>query len=144
MTRLGITGTRLDPTPIQAALLGIQLHRCRADAKELVHGDCLGADALCHDVAKLLRYRVIVHPPIKPEYRAYREGDVVHEPQTYPVRNANIVHESTRLLAAPALPEDHERSKRSGTWQTVRMARRKRIPIRIIYPDGTTCDEGWT
>lgn len=45
---------------------------------------------------------------------------------TYKDRNAEIVGYATHLWAFPAYPEDHPRSSRSGTWQTVRLARMRR------------------
>ena len=43
---------------------------------------------------------------------------------TYADRNAEIVARSVMLFGFPAYPEDHSRSVRSGSWQTIRMARR--------------------
>jgi hypothetical protein len=43
---------------------------------------------------------------------------------TYADRNARLVAEGNAVFAFPAYLEDDPRSLRSGTWQTVRMARR--------------------
>lgn len=43
---------------------------------------------------------------------------------TYADRNAALVAEASAVFAFPAYPEDDPRSLRSGTWQTVRMARK--------------------
>jgi hypothetical protein len=43
---------------------------------------------------------------------------------TYADRNAEIVKQGTMLFGFPAYPEDDPRSVRSGSWQTIRMARR--------------------
>src|SRR5579863_4966865 len=43
---------------------------------------------------------------------------------TYADRNARLVAEGTCVFGFPAYPEDDPRSQRSGTWQTVRLARR--------------------
>lgn len=42
---------------------------------------------------------------------------------TYAGRNAELVKQGTAVCAFPAYPEDDSRSRRSGTWQTARMAR---------------------
>jgi hypothetical protein len=47
---------------------------------------------------------------------------VNHEPKVYAERNQDIVDASDVLLAAPEFPEKDDKSKRSGTWQTVRKA----------------------
>lgn len=43
-------------------------------------------------------------------------------------RNQEIVNRSDVLMYCALFPEDHGASRRSGTWQTIRMARRKPIP----------------
>lgn len=42
---------------------------------------------------------------------------------TYADRNRALVDEATLMFGFPAYPEDDPRSLRSGTWQTIRMAR---------------------
>jgi hypothetical protein len=42
---------------------------------------------------------------------------------TYADRNAELVTRATMVFGFPAYPEDDPRSARSGTWQTIRMAR---------------------
>lgn len=49
---------------------------------------------------------------------------------TYDDRNARLVGESGRLCGFPAYLEDDPRSLRSGTWQTLRMARLARMLYR--------------
>lgn len=43
---------------------------------------------------------------------------------SYEDRNAELVARGTAVFGFPAYPEDDPRSKRSGTWQAIRMARR--------------------
>ena len=43
---------------------------------------------------------------------------------TYADRNYQLVHRGTMLFGFPAYPEKDPRSARSGSWQTIRMARR--------------------
>jgi hypothetical protein len=49
-------------------------------------------------------------------------------------RNKDIVRETASLIAAPAEPEEQ---LRSGTWSTVRFARKQGKPVFLILPDGT-------
>lgn len=62
----------------------------------------------------------------KPVIRRTTLVEVIEMPpgSTYADRNARIVEESTVIFGLPAYPEDDPRSRRSGTWQTIRMARR--------------------
>lgn len=43
---------------------------------------------------------------------------------TYKDRNQAIVDACDELVGFPEYPEDDERSRRSGSWQTIRMARK--------------------
>jgi hypothetical protein len=44
----------------------------------------------------------------------------------YAERNTRLVLRSSTVFGFPAYPEDDPRSQRSGTWQTIRIARRAR------------------
>lgn len=141
--RVGVTGSRFDPAPVQAGRLGIELCRFKMDADaELDHGDCTGSDALAHELGAHLGYRLHVHPPTVDTYRAFKWGHVNYDPQSYAARDAAIVHRVGRLLALPRAAERDPLSLRSGTWLTIRLARRKGIPISIIWPDGSVTSDG--
>lgn len=129
MTSLGFTGTRLGPSPKQ--IIQVENWLIEFMPTEVHHGDCMGCDEWFH---KTVRQPVIhVHPPRKAKYRAYCEGDVMHEPDTYLRRNQKIVDASDVLIAVPYTARE---VRRSGTWSTVRMAEKKEIPIYIAYPNG--------
>ena len=105
------------------------------------HGDCLGADTLAHSIVSALNWNIIIHPPINSKFRAYcgalGTGTFdIRKRQDYLKRNRDIVDSCSILLAAPLTPED--KYKRSGTWYTIRYARRfvsegKRITIFDTY-----------
>ena len=62
---------------------------------------------------------------------------------TYKDRNQRIVECSDVLIAFPAHGEDDARSRRSGTWQTVRMARRAGLEVRVFVLGGPLSAGGW-
>ena len=64
--------------------------------------------------------------------RAWCTGDAVTEAKPYLARNRDIVDVTTALLATPQGPEE----LRSGTWSTVRYARRQTKPLVIVWPNG--------
>lgn len=64
-------------------------------------------------------------------------SDEKREPLPYLARNCVIVDEADILLACPKGPEE----QRSGTWATVRYARKQNKRIVIVYPDGTITTE---
>ena len=139
MSVVGFTGTQRGVTPAQFRRL------CEAlgawPRGEFHHGDCVGADASAHDIACALGYRVVIHPPTNDSKRAYCAGAaVVLPPRGYLLRNGDIVDASEVMVATPG---ELSEQLRSGTWATIRRARRAERPMIIIYPDGTTMRERW-
>lgn len=133
--RVGFTGTQGRPKPEQQMSLYGLLHslNIKQDLIYLHHGDCIGADELAHDLALSLGYRVVIHPPQDPSKRAFCEGAYgTREPKYYLDRNQAIVDECRVLIAVPKTQE----LIRSGTWATVRRARKAKKPIYVILPSG--------
>jgi hypothetical protein len=129
---LGFTGTQQGLTEPQIHLLVDAL--LRYAPREVHHGDCIGADAQFHDlVRKLLPLaRVVIHPPTIAAKRAFCEGDEERASLAYLTRNRAIVRESQGLIAAPA---EREEKRRSGSWATVREARKQNRPLLLILPE---------
>jgi hypothetical protein len=103
-----------------------------------VTGACVGGDAF---IGRWLFYsrpeaeHVVVVPGdrsrvddwwVSASFTSGRPVTVVEMPPgtTYADRNARLVAEAGAVFAFPAYPEDDPRSRRSGTWQTVRLARK--------------------
>jgi hypothetical protein len=129
--RIGFTGTQRGMTVAQRFEF---VDLLRGKAGWLHHGDCVGADAGAHSLACDLGFLIALHPPESPSKRAWcRPAAVTHPPKPYLDRNKDIVRGTECLIAAPG--EDQEQL-RSGTWSTVRFARKLKRPIAIIYPDG--------
>lgn len=128
MIRVGFTGTREGMTRRQQD----QVHRLLIDSgcSEFHHGDCVGADAQAHALAEDLGLRIVIHPPDDPEHRAWRLACIVRDPKPYLARNRDIVNGCDLLIAAPRAPE----ARHSGTWSTVRYARKRAIRIEVVYP----------
>lgn len=134
--RIGFTGTQRGMTPDQKRVLEDLLRRSDG---EFHHGDCIGADAEAHDLAKELPYWIIVHPPVFNSKRAWKGGHEIRAPKDYLDRNKDIVAETERLVAAPGEPQEQ---LRSGTWSTIRHARKLKRRVYIIMPDGYVKCEG--
>jgi len=119
VTNIGFTGTRHGMTkPQQATLAGLLRDR----EGEFHHGDAIGADQEAAQLAYVYGYRVVPHRPTG------------HRSEDYLARNREIVNAVAELYAAPYGDQEE---LRSGTWATVRYARKAWLPVTIIWPDGT-------
>lgn len=137
--KIGFTGTQVGTITIQSQQLVFLL----ADLGMTVfhHGCCIGAD----DEAALIvaeqfpDVRIVGHPPVDRK-KIGKEASYCHtlrESRPYLDRNRAIVAETEILVACPKGPEE----QRSGTWMTVRYARKKGRRVVIVWPNGTITDE---
>ena len=135
---LGFTGTKMGMTDEQRVRVIWLLKEF--EPKNVHHGDCIGADAEFHELAGLRREIVRhVHPPIERKYAAnvlMRDKDILYSEKSYHKRNHDIVDACTVLLATPGQTIE---LLRSGTWSTVRYAKKlvDRPRIVIVRPNGT-------
>lgn len=128
---VGVTGSRTRPSAAQIAWLSEQLDRLKPAS--LHHGDCVGADELAAALASSRGILVCAHPPIDHRFRAFYVSDVTLPAKPFLERNHDIVDAVELLLALPARAE----YLRSGTWATVRYARRHGVEAAVCTPDGT-------
>ncbi len=143
---IGVSGTREQMSDDQAhAFFNALIEEVRLmppGEGEVHHGACDGTDAFTHFHMIQQQVMTHVHPPTDKKCSAVdhlmRHNRVVmHDPKPYAARNQDIVDASQKLIAAPRYPEKDERSKRSGTWQAVRMAVKAGKPVTIVdYEDG--------
>jgi len=132
---IGFTGTRQGLSAWQRILLFSELRAyARADFEittgftavgatpEFHHGGCVGADAEAHQMARTLGYRIVVHWPENRKHEANLSGPFVSAGRKpYLIRNEDIVKACDLLIATPLTDKEQ---LRSGTWSTIRMARR--------------------
>lgn len=132
---VAFTGTQIGCTDAQVAALARTLVALGCGV--LHHGDCIGADEVAHRVARAMGARIELHPPRNGSKRARCEmlrGEVVRPEGEYLARNRAIVDAGEVLVACPR--EETGEELRSGTWATVRYARRLGRPVLIIRPSG--------
>ena len=119
--KVGFTGSQRGMTAKQRFALLKVLGENKVEAFH--HGDCVGADLEAHLIVRSKpNIDVVVHPPSNPKKWAFLLGTTNLLPLPYLGRNKNIVNFTDVLLAAPAGPESA--LPRSGTWMTVRYARK--------------------
>jgi hypothetical protein len=140
---VGFTGTRQGMTDKQKTTLHKILvsNNNIKNVDVLHHGDCKGADADAHYECWKLAISIILHPPDNPKHRNYCDTgpyeDMVKEinpTKPYLTRNHDIVDETDYLIACP---DGYKEELRSGTWATIRYAKKQHVLVYIIYPDGT-------
>jgi hypothetical protein len=128
--KIGTTGTKNGGSPEQLAEARRKLVEWQSQgADELHHGWCIGWDDQIAAIAKELGYRIVAHPgfgPKNPESTKYRglfnKNDEVRESKPFIKRDQDIVNETDCVLAGPA---GRIEQVRSGTWTTVRFARKQ-------------------
>lgn len=134
---VGFTGSRLGMSDWQRHHLRVELHR--AGATQLHHGDCIGSDKQAHEIGRQLGLKVVGHPPSADGLRAFCDCDELRPMEPYLVRNRSIVLESELVIGAPDAPP----VRRSGTWNTIRLAVRMHVPV-IVLPRGPDMTERYT
>lgn len=140
---VGFTGTHHGMTEAQLTTVTRLLATFSPRISGMGHGDCIGADAQFHQVASKLGllHLMTIHPPIDPKRRAFCVGAMQVLPALpYLVRDKKIVQDCSVLLATPHTAWEQ---LRSGTWATVRYARKSGKEVRLIWPDGSvSLEEG--
>lgn len=143
MISVGFTGTRNPVTSLQRSRIYAELVKAKAlhVDSELHHGCCINADETAHQLAWVMGYRIVAHPPTDPKLRAWvefseywdQDTDVVLPEKPYLDRNLDIVKAVDLLIVAP----DGPYRIRSGTWWTYSAAKREGVPTTLIHPDGS-------
>ena len=131
--KVGVTGTRSGMNEAQFWLVKEYL-TSNSDITELHHGDCVGVDDEVARLAAELDIKIVCHPPIKTELRAYHSSDEFREPLSYFARNRKIVDECDVLLV---VPYQDSWQNNGGTWYTHDYAKKTGKPIRVFFPNGT-------
>lgn len=132
--KIGFTGTQDGCTDPQFDLL-VEVLQELHEVTEAHHGDCLGADFQFTVIVDCIfgTGKIHNHPPEDNKKRAFCRADKIYDPLPYLVRNHNIVDATEILIACPKTMKEE---LRSGTWATIRYARKQKGVIVILWPDG--------
>lgn len=144
---LGVTASRKGLTEKQHLWLVRWLEANPALA-EVHHGDCIGGDAEIHRLIRLTfspddeskrTVALKVHPCIADSQRAFCKAkgpdDEWFDDKDPLRRNHDIVDACTLLIAFPG---EMSEKLRSGTWSTIRYARKVGRKTIIVLPNGET------
>ena len=136
---VGVSGSQNANINLHSHLIigGIREHSDRGD--QITQGGCIGADAIAMIVARLVFDRPIHtvlpadHSKVFAGWRRYTTTwEQMPDGTSYMDRNDRLVEQIDKLIA---FPMEATEVLRSGTWSTIRRARRKGIPV-IIVPLG--------
>ena len=133
INKIGFTGTKIGFSNKQICLFKNLVNKY--SFQEFHHGDCVGADKQAHDIIRNLypNVKIICHLPINDNLRAFCICDKYKVPKSYLERNRAIVNHTDLLIAISGTVKEQ---LRSGTWATIRFARKSQKEIRIILPNG--------
>lgn len=131
--KVGFTGTRTGMTSAQSDQVAYVLNLL--GVTEFHHGDCVGADAEAHELARARGAYVVIHPPVDEIHRAFcRYADETLPALTHFARNREIVKNTEVLVAAP--PAMVELTQ-GGTWHTINYGKKQLRDVYICWPDGS-------
>jgi hypothetical protein len=132
---IGFSGTRGLSTAAQRASFKEKIAELKPD--EFHHGDCIGWDVMADFLIQKYspQTTIVVHPPVNETYRANCGSNrhIFKRAKPYLVRNRNIVSAANMMLFCPGQSQE---KLRSGTWSTVRYARKVGKAGFILLPNG--------
>lgn len=143
--KIGFTGTRKGMTPeqkesLRQLLVDVGMGRLITEWHD---GSAQGADAEARELVRslrpgALRLQIHSHPPLNDRWAVTLDAEVVHPPKPFLDRDHDIVDATDRLIACP---KQIKEVIRSGTWATVRYARKQKKLITFIWPSGAVTSE---
>ena len=135
IVKIGFTGSRDGINSNQRQeIINILNKYIGCDTIYIYHGDCKGADTDFHNICAEFKNRaniiIQIHPPNVNTMRAFNTPDIMMPVKPYLERNAGIVSNCDILIACPR--DKNREELRSGTWATIRAARKANKEIHIL------------
>ena len=134
MTKIGFTGTRHGMNETQRKELKKLLDN--KEFCEFHHGKCIGSDEQAHEYVETIKedrhIKIVGHPPKYKKFMSDCKCDIMMKPFDYLKRNHNIVDNTDMLIATP----DTKEKLHSGTWSTIRYAKKHGKRTYIIHKNG--------
>ena len=123
----GFTGTRKGLNENQKNQIILLLNE--NNINEVHHGDCVGGDTDFHNLCQNKNIKIIIHPPNINTMRTFCKSSYVLKPKPFLDRNKDIVNSCDILIACP---ENDKEILRSGTWSTMRYAKKINKPVLLF------------
>ena len=137
MSKIGFTGTRHGMSCKQQ--IAFKKMILLIEFQEFHHGMCVGSDEDAHHIIEENKkeIKIIGHPPKFTGSMINVPCHLLMKANSYLQRNHNIVDSTDILIATPDVRE----KVGSGTWATVRYARKRDKKIYIIHKNGRITKE---
>lgn len=134
--RVSFTGSMYGMTRWQARQLADWFREHRNRMMIFSHGCCIGADIEAHSLAREIcgsaLFIAVFPSTAKTRAPIPEDSDHVAEPRPPLERNPDIVNVGHDMLLAT--PKEMHEVLRSGTWATIRYARKMKIPYKVLWP----------
>lgn len=131
MLKVGFIGTRHGMNDVQKKEFKKLI--MAKEFEEFHHGMCEGSDEQAHHLVEDKgKIDIVGHPPVATQTYAPVVCHSMMEPDSFSKRNHYIVDATDILVATP----DSKERAGSGTWKTIRYARKKCKRIYIIHSSG--------
>lgn len=136
---IGFTGTQRGMTSEQAAVFSRLLAEYATpeihhpEEIRFNHGNCIGADEQAAMIAGNMGMWLVAYPGDNPSKQSTITSHHEYAPENNLKRNLQIIEDSDVIFACPGEPNE---VLRSGTWMTVRHARKAGKMLIVIMPGG--------
>ena len=134
---IGFTGSRngftLKQVQIFSAILQEILKSNQYTHYDFHHGCCKGADLEAAEIFRkiLPEGNIVQYPPTNMNFATINEADKVLPPKPFLERNHDIVDACSFMIAVSSTRKEQQRS---GTWATIRYAKKQNKLVEIIFP----------
>ena len=130
--KVAFTGTRKGMSPHQKKVFRKFCEKHAFDMTTFHHGSCIGADKDASDIVwEVCAAQIAAHPCTLVKQQAHTKAHTRY-PALDPIeRNHVMVDAADILIACPATAEE---VLRSGTWATIRYAKKMGKEVKIINP----------
>lgn len=99
------------------------------------HGDEIGSEQEFHNICYNLNLidKMVIHPLNNRKHRALCKAPNILPPTSYEIRRQAMADNSSFLLA---IVNNYKENLRSSCWSLVKLAKDKKMPVLIVYPNG--------
>jgi len=132
---ISFTGTASGMNATQMTNVINLINKQKPKITKCVHGDCVGADTDFHNIVTKLGLGdlIEIHPCTIHNKRGYNHAPKVYDAIGPLDRNKIMVQRAHLVVGTPGTDTE---IIRSGTWHSIRYAKKLGRPLLVLYPSG--------